>query len=106
MEGDFDVAAGGEAGKEGIYLVVAGAIEAEVHGVTGLEAVADHVGSHKEDGAVLGKGAMEDEGAFFGGHFCGHRRFGDFLELEVAFEAFLIEGERFAALAIEIQVGI
>jgi hypothetical protein len=49
---------------------------------------------------------MEDEGAFFGEHFGGHGGFGNFLELEVAFEAFLVESQRFAALAVEIQVGI
>ena len=49
---------------------------------------------------------MKNERAFFGGHFGGHRRFPNLLELEVAIEAFLIEGECFAALAIEIQVGI
>lgn len=106
MEGDFDLAAGGEAVEEGIDLLVAGAVEAEVYGVTGAEVVADHVGAHEEDGAVFGEGAVEDVGAFFGGHASGHGGFGDFLEFEVAFEALLVESERFAALAVEIQVGI
>jgi len=73
------MAAGGKAVKEGVDLLVAAAIETEVYGVAGLEAVADHVGSHEEGGTVFGQGAMEDEGAFFGGHFGGHGRFGDLL---------------------------
>lgn len=106
MQGSFDLAAGGEAIKKGIDLPVAVAVEAEVHRVAGLEAVADHVGAHEEDCTVFGEGAVEDQGALFGGHFCGEGGFGDLLEFEVAFEALLVKSERFAALAIEIQIGI
>ena len=92
VQGGYDMAAGGEAVEKRIDLLVAGAVEAKVYGVTGLEGVADHVGAHEEGGAVFGEGAVEDQGTFFGGHLGGHGRFGDLLKLEVAFEAFLIEG--------------
>jgi hypothetical protein len=106
VQWDFDLAAGGKTVKESVDLLVAMAVEAEVYRVAGLKAVTDHVGSHEEGGAVFGQGAMQDEGTFFRGHFGSHGRFADLLELEVAFEALLVEGERFAALPIEIQVGI
>jgi hypothetical protein len=106
VERDFDQAAGGKAVKKGVDLLVAVAVETEVYRVAGLEAVADHVRPHEQGGAVFGQGAMQDEWTFFRGHFSGHGRFGDLLELKVAFEALLVESERFAALAIEIQVGI
>jgi hypothetical protein len=104
VERDFDLAAGGEAIEDGVDLLVAAAVEAKHNRVAGMEGAADHVGAHEQAVAVPGQGAMEDEGAFFGGHFGGHGGFGDFLEFEIAIEAFLVEKERFAALAIEIQV--
>ena len=85
MEGDFDVAAGGEAVKDGIDLLVAAAVEAKHDRVTGLEGVTDHIGAHEEGVAVFGQGAVEDERTFFGGHFGGHGGFGDFLQLKLAF---------------------
>jgi len=106
VEGDLDLTAGGQAAEDGVDLLVGSAVEAKHDRVAGLEGVADHVGAHEEGVAVFGQGAVEDERTFFGGHFGGHGGFAYLLELEVAFKTFLVESERFAALAIEIQVGI
>ncbi len=48
---------------------------------------------------------MEDIGAQLEGHLRGHWRFGYFLQAEVAAEALLVEGEGFAAMAAEVEVG-
>jgi len=106
MQGCFDLTAGGQAGKKIIDLFVAATVKAENHDITGPEGVAHHIGAHQHDDAITRQAAVEDIRACLRRHLSGHRRFGDFLEVEVAVQAFLVEGQGFTALAVEIQVGI
>ena len=48
---------------------------------------------------------MKDIGAGFGRHFCGHWRFGNFLEAELTAETLLVKGEGFTAVAVEVEIG-
>ena len=106
MQGHFDLAAGGQAGEKIIDLLITAAVQAEANPVTGEESVAHHIGAHQHHDAVARQAAVEDIGARFGWHLGCHRRFGDFLEVEIAAEAFLVEAQSFPALAVEIQIGI
>jgi hypothetical protein len=105
MERCFYRAVGGEFLEEAVDLLVGAAIEAEEYRITGFGVCAEHIGTHDQGFAILCEAAVEDIGAQFGGHLCGHWRFGYFLEAEVAAEAFLVEGKGFAAMAVEVQVG-
>jgi len=100
------VAASGQAGKKIIDLFVAAAVKTENDGIAGPKSVAHHVGAHQHHSPIACQAAMEDIGSCLGWHLGCHRRFGDFLEVEISAEAFFIKGQGFTALAVEIQIGI
>jgi hypothetical protein len=105
MEGCFYRAVDGEFLEEAADLLVGAAIEAEEYRITGFGVCAEHIGAHDQGFAIFREAAVEDIGAQLGGHLRGHWRFGYFLQAEVTAEALLVEGEGFAAMAVEVQVG-
>lgn len=106
MQGCFDLAARRQAGEKIINFLIAATVKTENDGITGPKGVAHHIGAHQHHGAIARQAAVEDIGSCLGWHLGCHRRFGDFLEVEIAAETFLVEGQSFTALAVEIQVGI
>jgi len=54
VEGNFDVAAGGEAIEDSVDFLVAAAVEAKGDRVAGVEGVANHVGTQEKNMAVFG----------------------------------------------------
>ena len=90
----------------GIYARVFRSGDRRADGIAGLEVVADHIGAHQQHVPVLCQASMQDVGALFGRHAGCHGGFGNFLQAELSVQAFLIKGEGFAAVAVEIQVGI
>src|SRR6185312_2031016 len=55
VEGNLDLAANGETVEELMDLLIAVAMEAKIHGIAGAQVVADHIGTHEEGRARLGK---------------------------------------------------
>ena len=106
VQGHFYLAAGREAGEELVDLFVGGAFDTEDHRVSRLQAFPDHVGPHHQQDAVLCETAVEDIGRGFGGHLHGEGGLGYFLQGQVTSQALLVEGHRFAAATIEVEVGI
>jgi hypothetical protein len=80
MERRFHRSVDGEFLEEALDLFVRAAIEAKEYRIAWFGVCPEHVGTHDQGFAVLCEVAMEDIGGGFGGHFCGHRRFGYFLE--------------------------